>query len=206
MPKEMQKSRSGWEEFARVAMATTSLSLTVGGMAAASTITEGTPPAPADFPNVTPGFLLPVGTTTVFGSVNKTLDAEDWFEFQGLQPGQAFSLHGNDIPLNSEQGTTVFVFNSSNTPIGKGFEIGEGSGTMASGTIPGDGKLIVEVVRDSETGNGTFNYEIDLTAPLAPPAAPTSVPAASPLSLSVLGLGLALTGGLAWRSKRGAEG
>src|ERR1700743_1332434 len=115
MPKDIQKSRSAWEEFARVAMATTSLSLAVGGIAGAATITEATPPAPADFPNVSPGFLLPVGTTTVFGAVNRTSDSQDWFEFQGLQPGQAFSVHGNNIPTNEESGTSMFVYNSSNT-------------------------------------------------------------------------------------------
>src|SRR5580698_8029893 len=144
MPKEIHKSRSGWEGFARVAMATTSLSLAVGGIATASTITEGTPPAPADFPNVSPGYPLPVGTTTVFGSVNKVSDAQDWFEFQGLQPGQAFSVHGNDIPTGQEAGTSVFVYNSSNTPIASGVEIGEGGGAATGGIIPGDGKLIVE--------------------------------------------------------------
>jgi hypothetical protein len=201
MPKDIQKSRSAWEEFARVAMATTSLSLTVGGIANASTVTE----PPAVFPGTFPGLLLPAGTTAVFGTLGE--GAQNWFEFQGLQPGQAFSIHGNDIPLEGESGTFFFVYNSSHIKIAggaEGVEIGEGTGGMTSGTIPGDGKLIVEVVQPDEAGTGT--YQIDLTAPLAPPSAPTSVPASSPLSLSVLGLGLALTGGLAWRSKRGAEG
>jgi len=201
MPRDIQKSRSAWEEFARVAMATTSLSLAVGGMAGASTVTE----PPAVFPGTFPGLLLPAGTTTVTGTIPQA--AEQWFEFQGLQPGQAFSIHGKDIPIEGEAGTVFFVYNSSHVNLAggtEGVEIGEGGGGMATGTIPSDGKLIVDVVQPTETG--TFTYEIDLTAPLATPSAPTSVPASSPLSLSVLGLGLALTGGLAWRSKRVAEG
>jgi len=205
VPKEIQKSRSGWEEFARVAMATTSLGLAVGGVAGASTITEGTPPAPAQFPGSFPGFVLPVGTTTVLGTIPQA--TEEWFEFQGLQPGQAYSVHGS-VTAN-EEGTRLFVYNSSDTliaggPGGLGFHIGEFGGATAAGTIPSDGKLILETTQPM--GPGTATYDIVLTAPLAPPSTSTSVPAASPWSLSALGIGLALTGGLASRSKRGAEG
>lgn len=191
MPQQTPKPRSAWEKFARLAMATTSLS--VGVMANSTTITEGTSPAPADFPNSAPGYLLSVGTTTVHGTVTSLTDTEDWFEFQGLQKGQAFSLQATG---EGESGLSVFVYNSSNVSLGQ--QSLEEGGATVTGTIPADGKLIVEMVVASERGSEP--YAVGLTAPLAP----QSVPASSPLSLSVLGLGLALSGGLAWRSKRAA--
>jgi hypothetical protein len=69
---------------ARTLLAGTCLT-SAAGVASASNIVEGVGPAPPDFSNTSPGFLLPAGTTQVYGTVT-SVDPSDWFQFQKL-PG-----------------------------------------------------------------------------------------------------------------------
>src|ERR1700677_4978732 len=68
----------------------------LAGIANASTITQGVPPAPAEFPAQFPGYLLPVGTTQVNGTLPNGggQDLVAWFEFQGLVPNSSFTAGG----------------------------------------------------------------------------------------------------------------
>jgi hypothetical protein len=188
----VREPRPAWEKFAHALLATTCLSLG-GGAASAATITESTPPAPSDFPNSFPGYLLPVGTTQVFGSISPGGD-QDWFGFQGLQAGQTFSLLGKYNPEGQESGTRFFTYNTGSVLIGSG-NAGpgeatlEGGGFSVTGTIPGNGEIIVEIASE-----GTSNYEMDLTAPLAESTAPEPG--------TFITTGLAIAGALAWRRKR----
>jgi hypothetical protein len=87
-------------------LATTCLTVACGVSATAGTITEGVPPAPSDFPNTSPGYLLPVGTTIVNGAVGSrwgetgNFDAADWFEFTGLTAGASYTLTAQDLGVD----------------------------------------------------------------------------------------------------------
>jgi hypothetical protein len=166
----------------------------------AGTITEGTSPAPADFPNSGPGYLLPVGTTVVIGTLTQTTDINDWFEFQDLTAGTTFSLLGKYNPLHQEKQTSFLVYNSSSSSVGVGNAgVGhatlEGQGQIVTGTVPSDGILEVDV---QGSRSGSAGYEIDLTASIG-----NASPAPEPSTM--LGTGLALAGALAWRRKRKHE-
>ena len=191
MAPEAKSANPRWGRFRRSLLATTCLSVGVGGSATAGAITEGTAPAPADFPNSSPGTLLPLGTTIVFGTLTGGGDLQDWFEFQGLSGLTPFTLLGQYNPLGLERGTHFSVFNSSNSLIGS--TTLEGFGGTVSGTIPADGNLIVEV-------NGAVlsaPYEMALTASLG---------AQAPEPGTLATAGLAIAGALAWRRKRAAKG
>src|SRR5437763_1697086 len=93
------------ETFGRALLAGTCLAA-VGGVASAATITEGTLPAPSDFPNTGNGYIVPLGTTDVIGQLTPSgFSDNDWFEFEGLLPGSPFVLdytfdgieHGIDV-------------------------------------------------------------------------------------------------------------
>jgi hypothetical protein len=189
MEKEIQSS-GRWEKFAHALLATTCLSIATGG-ASASTIliAEGTSPGPADFPNSSPGYLLPYGTNEVQGSLTGTTDTKDFFEFQYLDPDTAFSLHGIYTPLHQEKGVTFQVFTSGGAQFGNSSL--EGQGRPINGTIPGNGDIIVEV-QFAQSGNP--HYQFTLAAELGP------TPEPAPILGTTLGLGLA--GALAWRRKR----
>lgn len=157
----MLKSHS---EHIRLLLATSCFTL-VSSQAGANTvlIVEGTAPAPADFPNVAPGYLLPLGTNTVDGQLNASSDQIDFFEFQGLAPGHNFSIHSQYNPLNQEKSMKMFVFTSTGTLLGSATL--EGSGATVSGTIPGDGKLVVEETFGPRLGPiGSPTYQAALTA------------------------------------------
>jgi hypothetical protein len=178
---------SQWEKFAKSLLTTTCLGVAASGGAYASTIVEGTVPAPSDFPNSSPGFLLPLGTTVVQGQLHQTTDNSDWFEFQDLAPGTGFSLLGKYNPLHQERGVSFEVFDSLGQQIG--ITTLEGQGRTVNATVPVDGDLIVDV-HFAQSGNPT--YEFDLTATVQQ----TPEPAVG------LGAGLALATALAWKRKR----
>lgn len=176
------------QRLARTLLATTCLTCATGGVAFSSIITEGTSPAPSDFPNVTPGFALPAGTTKVNGSISPT--DIDFFEFTGLVGGGTFSLtatatggntYANNIAVLSDTGTTIAP-----TPCCASFFSGFPV-TFSSQLIPADGNIVVQI-SPSEGGGA---YTIDLTAPVATP---------EPSTLGVVGLVLASALGI--RRKR----
>jgi MYXO-CTERM domain-containing protein len=160
-------------------LATTCLTIASSSVASAATITEGTSPAPIDFPNTSNGFLLPVGTTSVIGLLAGEGDPADWFQFQSLLPGGSYSVHGFYNPSGQEDGLRFALFNSSGTQLGSigSLEIG---GDVLTGTIPNNGVLVAEVFGGS---NGI--YELDLTAQLG------SVSTPEPATVATTGLALA---------------
>jgi hypothetical protein len=173
------------KKFAGALLATTCLTGASGAVANASTIIEGVLPAPNDFPNTAPGFLLPVGTNLVEGSLGPS-DASDWFEFQSLQGGGSFSELATYAVHGQEAGFQVAIYNTDMTLL----KIGtlEGSGTLLTGTIPSNGDLLVNI--NSEAGR-SVGYNVSLTAPLGTPEPST-----------LAGAGLALATALAWRRRR----
>jgi MYXO-CTERM domain-containing protein len=193
MEREIQKS-ARWEKFTHALMATTCLTVGASGMASGTTmlIVEGTSPAPSDFPNTAPGYLLPLGTNVVQGQLTNHTDTDDYFEFQGLSAGRSFSIIGVYNPLHQEQQVSFTVFNSQGTQLGNATL--EGQGGLVLGTIPNDGELIVQVNKASGKEAGA-SYQINLTAEVA--AAPEPAP--------IFGAALGLAGALAWRRRRTAK-
>jgi hypothetical protein len=178
-------------KFARALLATTCLSAASGGAAMATviTVTEGSGGAPLDFSNISPGYLLPLGTGVVNGVQGNKPDDADWFEFQGLLNGSSFSATATS---QGESSIGISIFDSSTANIGSAF-FGYESGKAATlnGFVPTDGNLLFEIF------NGSGNpYSVALTDTLAPTAAP------EPATLGLAGL--AIAGALAWRRTRKA--
>jgi hypothetical protein len=109
-----QKDRTGRKwigKFARSLLATTCLTIASTGAALAGSIntyTEGTSPAPTDFPNTGPGTSLPGGTTETIVSGHVTLSGDqfDWFEITGLGAG-TFTV---SAIANSGLADTISIF------------------------------------------------------------------------------------------------
>lgn len=182
-----------WDRFTKTLLTTTCLGVAASGGAQATTIliVEGTSPAPADFPNSSPGYLLPVGTNLVQGQLHSASgDNDDFFEFQFLMPGSSFSVLGTYNPLGQERQVSYQVFNPNGTSLG--IATLEGEGGLVSGTIPNSGNLIVDV---SFSSQGSPSYQIALSAEVAS----TPEPAFGPVA------GLALASALAWKRKRDAD-
>jgi MYXO-CTERM domain-containing protein len=175
------------DKLARALLATTCLTGASGvASATAIVVVEGQGSAPTDFPNSSPGYLLPVGTTEVQGQLHGTTDTKDWIEFQDLAPGQGFSLHGFYTPLHQEKGVTFQTFTTSNVQFGNSSL--EGMGRPINGIIPSNGEIIVEI-QFAQTGSPAYEFEM---------TANVDMPEPSTLATA----GLALAGALAWRRKR----
>ncbi len=181
----------------------TTTCLTIGpiGAAIAGTIVEGTPPAPVDFPDTFPGYLLPVGTTTVLGSLSSD-DLADWFTFQGLTG--SFSVNAFWPAGAIEQYMRYAVFDTSGSQLASGtLEVLGGVKPPLTGTVPADGEIVVGVYHPyvgsfegfSQAGVGALEgssppsvgYQVDVTTP-------------EPTSLALLSLPAA--GLLAWRRRK----
>jgi hypothetical protein len=184
-----QKSSTATGKLARALLAGTCLA-TAGGVASAGTFSEG----PTDlFPNsfdpasVAPvTVLIPVGDHVVTGQVGVGGDNADFFEFTGLLPSGAYSLQ---ISYLGGANWTVNTYTSAGSGLGSAI-LGEGACcNPITGTIPIDGKLLVR----GSSGEGTPDYTMTLTAPVA-----AAVPEPSTLALS----GLAVASAFAWRRKR----
>jgi hypothetical protein len=175
------------EKLARALLATTCLT-GAAGMASASTIIEGQAPAPADFANsFALATLLPPGTTIVMGSVTGG-DLEDFFQFSPLIAGDPYTVTATFFGF-TEEGLRVSLFDSSQNNLNFGSL--EGAGASLSGTVPGDGTLIVEMIKVSGFGNpGQYSVTFTDNAPDTPE--PATLPEA----------GLALAGALAWSRRR----
>jgi PEP-CTERM motif len=189
MSTELKSTNTIWERFAHALLATTCLA-GAGGVASATTVivVEGSIPG-GDFANTSPGYVLPFGTNEIQGSLTGTTDTKDWFEFDNLVAGEAFSLHGVYTPLHQEKGVTFQVFNSSHVQFGNSSL--EGQGRPINGTTPQDGTIIVQV-QFAQAGNP--HYQFTLTDDYLIPEPSTGA-----------GAGLALAGALAWRRKRAAR-
>ena len=195
------------ESFTRGLLATTCLGVACTGTAAAGTITEATSPAPADFPSSPNGYLLPLGTTVVNGTVGNGsgveggFDFTDYFEFQGLAPGGSASVTGVFNPLGTEAAIFYTVFDDIGTQLAIGsFETccsGHG-GNTSNFTVPGDGNIVFEAFSScgSETTCGSGRgqgYTVTLSAEQS------AVPEPATLPLTALGMGAVALG---WRRRR----
>ncbi len=186
---ELKSTNTIWDRFAHALLATTCLTAGAGGVASATTVivVEGSIPG-GDFANSSPGYVLPFGTNEIQGTLTNTTDTKDWFEFDNLFPGEAFSLHGVYTPLHQEKGVTFQVFSH-------GSQFGtsslEGQGRPINGTTPEDGTIVVQV---QFAQSGVAHYQFTLTDDYLIPEPSTGA-----------GAGLALAGALAWRRKRAAR-
>lgn len=207
------------DRYARALLATTCLTMASTHGVMASTITEGVPPAPDDFPNFSNGYALPTGTDTVIGNLGGQLpneggrDTQDWFEFSGLTAGANYVLTANYYLLNAEAGVKASLYTDGGSFIGTGsLEVAFGGiGAVFNGTVPSDGKLVVDVFLEQEESQpGTAfvpsvvpNFQTpsqESPAYIVNLSTPTSgVP--EPATLG--GVGLALTAGaVAWNRRR----
>lgn len=186
-----QTAVSAKDRFSKTLFTTTCLTVACSATAVAGTITEGTAPAPSDFPNAAKGYLLPMGTTQVFGNVggSEGSDSADWFEFQGLSGNYSLSAVMN--PLHSETGLRIDIFTDSGTLLQAGSLEFNLSQTALTGSVPIDGKLDIEIF----TAEGRHfegvgaGYSVTLNSAVPEPA-------------TLFPVGLALAGALAWRRKR----
>lgn len=175
------------DKLARALLASSCLAGAAGIANAASIITEGIAPAPAEFPITAPGYLLPVGTTEVIGALSDCSECggEDtnWFEFQGLLPSSSFTF-----TACCENDAFYSVFDTSLNFLGGGdFE----RAISVTGAVPTNGDLVINVA--TECGEcGIQNYQLTLNASQAAAPEPSTLATA----------GLALAGALAWRRKR----
>jgi hypothetical protein len=182
-------------KFARTLLATTCLTVASSAAALAGTITytEGTTPAPADFPN-TMGSATSLSAATISGTTivdGHTAGGDvDWFELTGLGTGtftvtaDHTSGAGSDtINVLETAPSTLNIFTS-------GFDSGEsaGSGSIA---IPTNGDLFIEVLRNAGTGESSNGYQVTVNTTAS------SVP--EPATIAMVGLGLA--GAFALRRK-----
>ena len=157
-----------------------------GAAAFGGIITEGIAPAPTDFGNTSgTAYLLPVGTTPVFGALTPPTDSTDWFQFQGLAIGTPFTLSFSG-PVESGVAT---VLNSSFTQIYSSCIDGE-----ANCRVPFDSVWAGNIYVGMSTVRivtGTQPYNVTLTTPVGTPEPGTAATA-----------GLALAGAIAWRKRR----
>ncbi len=170
------------KKFIRSLLSATCLTLAGSGVASATTFFES---SVGDFPGTSPGTSLPIGTTLVNGSITPATDV-DFFEFMGLAAGQSFTLTGS-APSND---FFMSAFNSSNTQFGTAQEMFNNHNAVITGTTPGDGNLIVEIVTSPSEQNAGA-YSVSLSAVLAP----------EPASVALTGIGLAAAAALARRRK-----
>jgi hypothetical protein len=195
---ESHQDPQSLERFVRGLLTTTCLTVACGSSAIASSVFEGSgPPVPADFPNFANGYLLPVGTTGVTGTIGEGAGAEggfdssDWFEFQGLTGSASYTLTGAPV---GESSIRVDLFDDSATPgspIGSelDFEGALGIPHSVTFTSPGDGNVVVDVFTACDCDGGPYTLTLS----------PDSIPEPSTLA----GVGLGLTGiAVAWRRRR----
>ncbi len=178
------------DKLARALLASSCLAGAAGIANADSIITEGVAPAPALFPTSSPGYVLPLGTTTVNGALCEGecgvgTEHVAWFEFQGLLPASTFVV----TPFSSVSVESGYEVLTSTGGFINSCDLE--AGCTVTGAVPADGKLAIGVF--SECGQcGIIPYQINLAASLEPTPEPATLPT----------VGLALAGALAWRRRR----
>ncbi len=162
---------AAFKKLARKLLTTTCLTAVATGAAQATTFNETT-----DFSNNSAtANLLPLGTDRVLGSINPSGDI-DFFKLTGLTPGALYSLIGT-----YEGSARYTVLNSALATLNTAVD----NPALLTGTIPGDGMLVVGVLQNEQIAF----YDLNLQ---------TSIPEPS----TAAGVGLALAGALALRSKQ----
>ena len=174
------------KKLARTLLATTCLTVASGVAARADIITEGTPPAPTDFPNASASaFVLPSGASIVNGTIDSLTDQADWVEFINLPGGVNFTLNATAL---SGSFANVEVLDDTLATIVGPTSFGPGSpADLGPAGIPADGNLIVGVL----AVEGSTSYSLTLDPPSGAP---------EPATFG--SVGLALAGAFAWRRKR----
>jgi hypothetical protein len=110
--------------------------------------------------------LLPIGTDVVNGSVFPFEgDSGDVVTFQGLAPGQPFSLSTSSIVSNVGDVFQLFQLDD----LGGVVQDDSGPGAALAGTIPASGNLHFDMTVEGGLYPGV-NYSLTLTAPLPEPA------------------------------------
>ena len=115
-----------------------------------------------DFPGTVGGALsspLPLGTTTVNGSLTLVTDPQDFFAFTGLISGVSFS-----ITLTMTGQASFDILNSSGTHVGSPAGPLIGAPVTFTGTVPLDGKLVASVGY-----NEGFTYSVNLNSSVPEP-------------------------------------
>lgn len=165
-------------KFGKVLLGTTFLTAVAVMPAAAVPYDEGIDLG-MDFPDVSPGTILPAGVDAVTGDMNRDSD-NDFFTFSGLTPGASFWLTFFDFEDEFE-GETPLIFSAG----GMDYQPGVGNGpmdpeAMAGGMVPGTGQITVQV---RPAGNLEFfeTYRVTLEIHEVP----------EPGTLALFGAGLA---------------
>ena len=170
----------------RTLTATTCLTAASAGVAAANTIIEGTPPAPANFGNASPGYVMNPGVDQVQGVFTPGTDPTDFFEFTGLLPGSPYTI--TTTVANGSLAGTVEALQSDGVTVLNGPTAFNGSPIIFTGSVPGDEKIVIDMVATEGTTSG---YTVNMSAQLATPEPST-----------LAGVGLALAGALARRRRK----
>ncbi len=162
------------KKLARELLTTTCLTAVAAGAGQAATFNESTLP---DFNNTfASANTLPGGTDVVLGSISPSSD-NDFFQFTGLLGGGTYTLSGI-----YEGAATYQILNSAGGVLNTAVT----NPASFTGTIPGDGILVVGVTQNEQVAL----YDLTLSAPTAVPEPSTAAAVA-----------LALAGGLALRRK-----
>jgi hypothetical protein len=170
------------------ALLASSVLTTIGFGASATTLMEGVPPAPNDFPNTSPGtsidFSMFQSVTGTLSSLTSAPDRFDFFTFTGLTVGDDFSI----------------TFNRGGPPSGSSFDftadgfsetLGPGGSKTDSGVF--SATTLTVGVTDSLvncTCGFAEGYSVTLSESFPVPAPKPS--AAAIFAIGIAGLGLAV--------------
>jgi hypothetical protein len=160
---------------------------TIGFGASATTLVEGVPPAPADFPNTTSGTSIDFSMfQSVTGTLTAVSDPADFFTFTGLTPGDDFSITFNRL-IGCGSCLSPFDFTAD----------GLSAVTLTPPqSVTKTGVLGAAMLTVGVTDTDTFalgmaeGYSVTLSESLP-------VPAPKPSAAAIFAVGLA---GLAWRA------
>jgi hypothetical protein len=156
---------------------------TIGFGASATTLMEGVAPAPADFPNTSPGTSIDFSMfQSVTGTLTNVSDQADFFTFTGLTAGDDFSITFTTTAMGSSNSSFLF------TADGFSETLGPGSSKTDTGVLS-DAMLTVGVT-DTKSGPGVGTaegYSVTLSE------SPAGIPEPSTAALFAVGLaGLAV--------------
>lgn len=137
-----------------------------------------------------PGQVATVGDI-IDAAVDNVSDPADFFHYTGLTPGSLFDIFVDlDPPLagNSNESLDVAALDSLQAALAGPVTVPGNQSTTLSGTVPGNGEVIVSVRANHPAGGGgAEEYQISLTTRSAVPL---------PASVALVAAGLVGLGGL----------